>query len=203
MSRNNKTSKVRRTKEQRKHDNQDRLQYEIMAELFVGKTVVEITGVTQGSRLVVFHLDDGVRIRMVPEDGDSSWYGADVGLEEVIGDLGDLLGTITRAEVVSDKGDNQTWTFYHVATSKGLVTFRWFGESNGYYSEEIKVELDQVSVREVVLYNNGLLVSDKERDDALRQYRVTGSLPDECYYFQQQNILLPRDIDWTKDYVGY
>lgn len=65
-----------------------------------------------------------------------------VEIEEVIGDLKDLVGSpITMAEEVTQQGESewgsQTWTFYKFATNKGYVTLRWLGESNGYYSESV------------------------------------------------------------------
>lgn len=65
-------------------------------------------------------------------------------IEEVVGDLSDLVGSpIVMAEVstnsdapkTGDSPESFTWTFYKFATAKGYVTVRWYGVSNGHYSE--------------------------------------------------------------------
>ena len=70
-------------------------------------------------------------------------------IDDICGDLDDLLGSpILRAEArislnetplkeTEYMDDSNTWTFYEFATIKGSVTVRWWGSSNGYYSESV------------------------------------------------------------------
>jgi len=64
-------------------------------------------------------------------------------IEDIVGDLEDLIGTpilVAREDCSSHDGEGEelpehTWTYYNLATIKGTVTIRWYGTSNGYYSE--------------------------------------------------------------------
>lgn len=72
-----------------------------------------------------------------------------VTIESIVGDFNDLLGSpiLMAEEVTSDtppetslveySGESETWTFYKLATVKGYVDIRWYGTSNGYYSESV------------------------------------------------------------------
>lgn len=108
-----------------------------------GKTITSITGMVKGSDSVVFACDDGSEYLMFhSQDCCES-----VGLEDIEGDLSDLIGSpVVVAEEVSSDGhpappgdyiESYTWTFYRLATAKGFVVLRWLGESNGYYSESV------------------------------------------------------------------
>lgn len=92
--------------------------------------------------------------------GDDMWYKfyhsqdccESVWVDEVHGDIKDLIGTpiLSAEEAVNpneapDRSKNgysdesYTWTFYRFATIKGYVTIKFYGTSNGYYSESVSV----------------------------------------------------------------
>lgn len=71
-----------------------------------------------------------------------------VEIVDIEGDLNTLLNSpILQAEVVTreatskETSESGTWTFYKFATIKGSVTVRWLGESNGYYSEDVSLDI--------------------------------------------------------------
>jgi hypothetical protein len=76
-------------------------------------------------------------------------------IEDICGDLDDLVGApLVEAEEVSNYeaeplskyDESYTWTFYRFRTRKGSVTVRWYGTSNGYYSESVSVDVVDTTV---------------------------------------------------------
>lgn len=117
--------------------------------VLLGKTLSQVVGLEKESEEVLFHCLDGTRYRM--------YHAQDccetVAIDAIEGDVVDIVGTpITRAHTVTSEdyaelrfestmarsdGDSETWTFYKIDTAKGGIFIRWYGSSNGYYSESV------------------------------------------------------------------
>ena len=108
----------------------------------IGRTLIRIERIANDE--LIFILDDGTEYIM----NHSQDCCESVNIDDICGDLDDLLNSpiLTAREDVNNKNpegaekdyqDSFTWTFYNIATKKGHVTIRWYGESNGYYSESV------------------------------------------------------------------
>ena len=47
---------------------------------------------------------------------------------------------------LNDYDDSYTWTFYTIITSKGTMKLRWYGTSNGYYSESVTLAINHQTI---------------------------------------------------------
>lgn len=72
----------------------------------------------------------------------------DVQIEDINGDFDDLLDTPllvaegrSQIDPTPKNDDSGTYTFYTFRTIKGSIDIRWYGSSNGYYSEEAETDI--------------------------------------------------------------
>ena len=116
----------------------------------IGKILKNVTvndsGVDSGDDQILFDFEDGERYKMFhPQDCCES-----VVIEDVNGDIKDLIGEplLIAEEIVSDDTsatESGTWSFYKFATIKGYVDIRWYGISNGYYSESVHFKKQNIN----------------------------------------------------------
>jgi hypothetical protein len=120
----------------------------------IGKTLTKVDlDKSRYCDTIIFHTDQGEVYQMYhSQDCCES-----VTVEDVVGDLEDLIGSpiivaeerssnVNPCGIEKEFQESFTWTFYELATIKGYVTIRWYGESNGYYSES--VDFDRVENNE-------------------------------------------------------
>jgi hypothetical protein len=120
---------------------------EIPVATLQGKTLISIS--TINNEEILFSTSDNEQYVMFHRQGccEGVW------LQDVVGDFNDLIGSpLLLVEESSNSDDapvteytpeSYTWTYYKFATIKGYVDLRWFGQSNGWYSESVNfVKLD-------------------------------------------------------------
>ena len=117
-------------------------------ELF-NQTIKKIE-INEGRDQMTFELENGKTYQFYHEQECCE----QVKIEDINGNLDDLIGCplLLSEESTSNKNpenidknkeqlkyqDSFTWTFYRFATVKCYVTIRWYGMSNGCYSESVK-----------------------------------------------------------------
>jgi hypothetical protein len=103
-------------------------------DMLKGKTLKEVLHLKKGGEKISFIVDDQEAYHMehFQDCCEAVW------VEDVCGDLNDLVGTpILFAEVSSSEDQSVEWTFYRIGTIKGTVVIRWCGELDTYYSIEV------------------------------------------------------------------
>ena len=69
--------------------------------------------------------------------------------EDGVRELKALEGSVVCEAYIGESGcehdGESTWFFYHVRTDKGDACLRFVGESNGYYSHEVELEILEVA----------------------------------------------------------
>jgi len=110
----------------------------------VGKVCVSVEVKRQDDDRILFVFSDGTIAKMYhSQDCCES-----VNIEDINGELEDLIGVPllvfdvrTNNEPKTDEDgwtdESGTWTFYTLRTIRGSVDIRWYGSSNGYYSESV------------------------------------------------------------------
>ena len=112
----------------------------------IGKTIVEIRGACSGSNHISFKFSDNTYMKMYHSQSCCE----NVEVDDIVGDIDDLINAeILGAELVQSSDDGNpkdqydysyTWSFYKFRTHKGYVDLRWYGSSNGCYSETVDIE---------------------------------------------------------------
>lgn len=114
----------------------------------VGKKIIDARGLCRGSKHVSILFEDGSAIRFYHSQSCCE----SVDLDDICGDVDDLLnaklyGIELRNNFNQPARDcydeSYTWSFYSIRTDKGYVDLKWYGCSNGYYSETVDVEYYQ------------------------------------------------------------
>lgn len=107
--------------------------------------LIKVSGLVPGNDRIIFYCKDGTEILMYHnqdccesvfiesvdsyENNDDIYTNCDWCIIEEVSNI--------DRDPMEDNEESYTWTFYNVKTNKGYDTIRWYGSSNGYYSESV------------------------------------------------------------------
>lgn len=112
-------------------------------ENLLGKIFIDIS---INNNCIKFETDNGEIYELIPDANDEVGNDVNTDIEDINGDIKDLLNSpiLQSKEATNNKDDfgqsyqeSFLWTFYKLSTVKGYVVIRYYGRSNGYYSEKV------------------------------------------------------------------
>lgn len=109
----------------------------------LGKTIKQVDVSTDKDEITFVTIEDETYRMYHSQDCCESVY-----VDDIVGDIKDLIGypILLAEEATSNENpegvnieyqESFTWTYYKLATIKGYVDIKWYGASNGYYSESV------------------------------------------------------------------
>ena len=96
---------------------------------------------------LVLTLEDGTSIKFYHQQDCCEC----VCIEDIDIDPQELVGSVLVSmeeaynQEFDDCDESQTWTFYNIQTNNTCATIRWWGTSNGYYSESVHISVTHAS----------------------------------------------------------
>lgn len=111
--------------------------------------IIKVDGYQLGSDEIKFYCKSGYIVKMYHDqnccesvalyDDDGLTNGVDIFTDSNFCDV--EIVTTTNREPLPEYDDSYTWTFIKFRTNKGYDTMRWYGCSNGYYSEDVDFDI--------------------------------------------------------------
>lgn len=108
-------------------------------EKIINSTILSVEGLAVGSTEVIIVTSNGTYKMYHQQDCRET-----VSIDDILGELKPgsvVLNFIEKTNVDKPKKyshqDSFTWTFYTIVTNKGYCDIKWYGTSDGYYSERV------------------------------------------------------------------
>ena len=104
----------------------------------IGSTVLSVSGLSIDSEEIIIETDNGTYKMYHQQDCCET-----VSVDDVVGELklgSKILDFIEKTNDGENYHGTFTWTFYTIVTDKGYCDIKWYGSSNGYYSESVYFE---------------------------------------------------------------